>query len=361
MKVIHIINDLFAYGGTPKKLRYLVKYSNKEKYNHVFICINRAEILEQFDGLSVTVKNADGSILKALALIKAEIDQNDTVICVHFFKAFITGVIASIIYRVPLINNEHGSAYYRTGYKKYIMQLFKSVPLVTICNSKYVLGTIADQFKFQVDKLLVVYNPVEQRQIINVPKLDICNNRFVIGHVGGFIEQRNQLILIDALLRLREKGINAYLILIGDGPERKNLEDKSKELNIVEYVDFVGYVDDVGGWLEVFDVYINPTLDEGFGIAVVEAMLAGVPVVAAKAGAHKEIINDSETGLLYEAKNIDSLVSKIELLYEDVELKNALSLKATIIAQNRFSAKTYSTNYHDVLDNIYLEFYKNES
>jgi len=353
MKVIHVINDLFAYGGTPKKLKYLVKYSDKTKFQHVFICINRADVLVDFGDLPVEIRHADGSLYKALQLIKSEIVKTPTVICVHFFKAFITGVIASILYRLPLINNEHGSAYYRTGYKKYLMRIFRFVPKVTICNSNYVLGTINDQFKFSRSKLEVVYNPVERRKINDVNlHLKKNNHSLYLGHVGGFIPQRDQVILVDALSALRKKNIDAYLVLIGDGPERDNLIQRSCDLNVSKYVNLIGYTENIGDWLNEFDIYINPTLDEGFGIAVVEAMLAKVPVIAAAAGAHNEIIEDNINGLLYEPNNLTSLVDKIENLYGDSSACDTIIKNAVSIAENNYSPKVYSQKYHDIIDNM---------
>lgn len=356
MKVIHVINDLFAYGGTPKKLRYLVKYANTDKYNHVFICINKAEILEEFSGLPVKIYNADGSLLRALSLVKAEIVKGNTIICVHFFKAFIAGAIASVFYRVPLVNNEHGSAYYRTGYKKYVMQLLRFVPKVTICNSKYVLGTIAKQFKFPKNKLVVVYNPVEKRLSGKslIVGISIDAKSLVIGHVGGFIKQRDQIILIDAISCLRKKGIDAILILIGDGPEKNNLEKKCEELGVNQYVNFVGYTNDIGDWLDLFDIYINPTLDEGFGIAVVEAMLSDIPVIAANAGAHKEIIEDNINGLLFSPSDLESLIEKIMILYNDPESCKKITSHAHEIAEKKYSPLLYSNNYHDVINKVVL-------
>ena len=362
MKVIHVINDLFAYGGTPKKLLYLVKYANTDKYNHVFICINKTEISEEFSGLPVKIYNADGSLLRALSLVKAEIVKGNTVICAHFFKAFIACAIASFIYRVPLVNNEHGSAYYRTGYKKYVMQLLRFIPKITICNSNYVMGTIAEQFKFPKNKLVVVYNPVEKRLSKKslIEDISIDANSLVIGHVGGFIKQRDQIILIDAISSLRKKGIDAVLILVGDGPEKNNLENTSEELGVNQYVHFIGYTNNIGDWLDLFDIYINPTLDEGFGIAVVEAMLSGVPVIAANAGALKEIIEDNINGLLFLPGNVASLVEKILALHNNFELNEKLSSSARGIAEEKYSPLLYSKNYHDVIDRVILNRAKHE-
>ncbi len=356
VKIIHVINDLFAYGGTPKKLRYLVKYANADKCSHVFICVNSTEIQEDFCDLPVKIYQANGSVFTALSLIKSQLDGNSCVICVHFFKAFIVGVIASKIFNIPLVNNEHGSAYYRGGYKTYVMRLLKLVPKTTICNSKYVRSTIQDQFNFPEDKLMVVYNPVERRYKKEsfVISVEVSSDSLVIGHVGGFIKQRDQIILIEAVFLLREKGIHASLILIGDGPEKAQLENRCRELGIVQLVHFIGYTDAIGNWLDVFDVYINPTIDEGFGIAVVEAMLSDVPVIAANAGAHKEIIEDKVNGLLYSPGNVTSLLEKLFFLLDNPGDGKALSDTARRMAEEQYAPLRYANSYHRILDQVVL-------
>lgn len=102
-------------------------------------------------------------------------------------------------------------------------------------------------------------------------------HKFVIGHVGAFREQKNHKFLLKLFSQLNIP--NAVLILIGDGPLRENIKNYAKELNIQDRVILLGSRNDVNNWLQVFDVFVMPSLWEGLGIAAIEAQASGLPTL----------------------------------------------------------------------------------
>jgi glycosyltransferase involved in cell wall biosynthesis len=163
---------------------------------------------------------------------------------------------------------------------------------------------------------------------------------------------RDQTTLIKAFCRVHERFPDSHLLLIGDGPLRGNLEALTKELELSNCVTFTGYTNDIGDYLNVIDIYVNSTLDEGFGIAVVEAMLAGKPVVLANAGAHPELIVDGEHGQLYQGGDAKALESVLIMLIQNPELRQRIGAAARKMAHDRFAPDRYAIAYCDFIEKV---------
>lgn len=119
---------------------------------------------------------------------------------------------------------------------------------------------------------------VGMREALNLPK-----EAFVIGHVGRFEEPKNHDFLIEVFYKFREKNDQAYLVLVGDGKLRAEIESKVAELDLTPYVIFMGLRKDVPSiMLSVFDVFVFPSLWEGLGLVAVEAQLSGLRVLASE-------------------------------------------------------------------------------
>jgi len=101
----------------------------------------------------------------------------------------------------------------------------------------------------------------------------------VIGHVGRFSESKNQLFILKLLHCLHQNGVKATAILVGDGPLKQKTEAEAERLGLADVVHFPGIRGDVPKWMYLFDVFVFPSLFEGFGIAALEAQCAGTPCI----------------------------------------------------------------------------------
>ena len=108
------------------------------------------------------------------------------------------------------------------------------------------------------------------------------SNQVVLGHVGTFSQLKNQGFLVDVLAQWRRRGVDAVLVLVGDGPLRESVAQKAMDLGVGEQVIFTGACNGTQEILNLFDYFLFPSLSEGFGIAPVEAQANGLPVIAAQ-------------------------------------------------------------------------------
>ena len=106
-------------------------------------------------------------------------------------------------------------------------------------------------------------------------------NKFVLGHVGRFSKEKNHTFLIDIFDEIYRRNKNAVLLLLGEGPLKKEIQQKVKKLNLESVVFFEGSKNNIEYYYQAFDVFIFPSLFEGFGIAALEAQCSGLPVFAA--------------------------------------------------------------------------------
>ena len=172
----------------------------------------------------------------------------------------------------------------------------------------------------------------------------------IILYVGTLRPVKGITHLIEAVNIVSEK--NKRLLLIGHGEERKHLENLVKKLKIENIVTFVGVVPNkkVIEYMVASDVFVLPSLSEGFPNVILEAMASGLPIVASNVGGLPEIIKNVENGFLVDPKNPEQIAEKILIILNDEKLRK------TISRNNKEEAKKYS--WEKVIDRLEKIYFK---
>jgi N-acetyl-alpha-D-glucosaminyl L-malate synthase BshA len=173
----------------------------------------------------------------------------------------------------------------------------------------------------------------------------------VITHVSNFREVKRVKDVVRVFARIR-RAMPATLVMIGDGPERVDAENEARELGVSQDVRFLGRLDSVASVLQASDLFILPSQTESFGLAALEAMACGAPVVASRAGGLTEVIDDEVNGILEPVGSVEAMGRRaVELLW-DPERHAAMRAAAIAKAQD-FSADLivpmYEAFYQEVL------------
>ncbi len=349
--MLHIVETLNPYGGVPVKLLRLAEQLDSARGRLVFAVFKPGRLDEAMERAGARVRLIGStSPLRIVSLLDRMIrEETPTVLCSHHTRGLLTGYAAARRRGIPLVHHEHSSAEYRRGIGALAARVILPKVDRIICNSLYTQRSIEAAYPGTAPKLCHVYDPVEERMFganaLTVrEELGFCENDIVIGHIGGQIPQRDQSTLIRAVALLRRSCPQVKLLLVGDGPERSSLEALARTLSVVEHVRFAGYRD-AGDVLGAMDLYVNPCVDEGFGIAVVEAMFAGLPVVIAKAGSHPELIVDGQSGFLYQAGNPDALAARLLWLIHDPDDAKRLGMNARAHAERHFTPSRFLSGY----------------
>ncbi|MGK2961551.1 MAG: glycosyltransferase [Gemmatimonadaceae bacterium] len=140
-----------------------------------------------------------------------------------------------------------------------------------------------------------------------------------LGTAARLVEVKGLGFLVDALALLRQD-LDVELHIAGSGPKRKALAAAAAEAGLGDAVRFLGWRNDISDVMQRWHIYVQPSFAEGFGLAVLEAMAAGLPVVAGNAGGLPEVVVDGETGFLVEPGDPAALAARIRQLIEDPAL-----------------------------------------
>lgn len=217
---------------------------------------------------------------------------------------------------------------FRVGTMKFFQSIVSRAASKVVVPSGYLKG-IAAGWGVEQSRIEVVFNsveaslPEESREEIR-QKTGLSGT--VIVSIGRLVPWKGFSGLIRAFAKLCEDGERRELVIIGDGPGRTELEMLVKELGLGNGVRMTGRLGraDTMGFLKAADIFALNTAYEGLPHTVIEAMIAGVPVVTTDVGGNPEIVQDGETGLLVRYGDIGALAEAIRRLEDDAGLKNKL-------------------------------------
>jgi glycosyltransferase involved in cell wall biosynthesis len=147
----------------------------------------------------------------------------------------------------------------------------------------------------------------------------LSHDSFVVGWVGRMTAVKRTEEVVRALRKLVDSGVDAYLCLVGDGPDREELEEYAHRLGVIKRCLFVGYQEDVSRFYNAIDVLLLPSANEGTPVSVIEALAAERPAVATRVGGVPDVIRDGVDGFLVEAGDTAGLAARLEELASDPE------------------------------------------
>jgi glycosyltransferase involved in cell wall biosynthesis len=199
---------------------------------------------------------------------------------------------------------------------------------------------IAPRDKFAVIRLGI---PLEDRLGDPTADLDyrplygIPPASFVIGWVGRMTGVKDTGAVLEIVRATRERGVDAVLCMVGDGPDRERLEQLAHDLGIARSTYFVGYQSDVAGYYRLFDAFVLPSVNEGTPVSAIESLAAGTPVVANRVGGVPDVVRDGVDGFLVEAGDTEGAADRLAQLAADPELRARLGMSGRARVFERYS------------------------
>jgi len=184
--------------------------------------------------------------------------------------------------------------------------------------------------------------------------LALAADSFVIGCVGRLYDEHKRFSdAIRALPIIRAGGIDARLLIVGEGPDQVMLEDLARSLDVERYVVFAGYQGDTRAYFAALDLLVHPPSTEAFGLVLAEAMFMRLPVVATDVGGIPSVVADGETGLLVPPGDTDAIAEAVLALVRDPSRCRQMGEAGYLRAVARFGAARYARDidalYRDVL------------
>jgi N-acetyl-alpha-D-glucosaminyl L-malate synthase BshA len=258
--------------------------------------------------------------------------------------------------RLPVITTLHGTDITLVGADRSYLPitrygLTQSDGVTAISN--YLKRATAETFQF--DDTVVIPNFIcatdyQRRSNPDLQRELAPNGEPLLVHVSNFRPVKRPVDCVEIFYRVLQSGVNARLVMVGDGSERTNAEHRARCLGVFDRCSFVGKQPNIIDYLSVSDVLLLPSEQESFGLAALEAMACEVPVIASRVGGIPEVVTDGETGYLSEVGEVDKMSADATRLLFDGELRREMGRRARESAISRYST--------DLIIPKYIEFYE---
>ena len=277
------------------------------------------------------------------------------IIHAHGYKSDIIGLISARLAGCKIITTPHGWSFEKDRklalYERLDRAVFRLVDCVCPLSP-----ALADGIRgCRTDKVRLIMNGVDIDEMDETPPAEMTNPGGVsigciIGYIGQLIERKDLGTLLGAVKKLLvDDKVEMRLIVIGSGSRRAALEDEASRLGIAANVDFMGFRADAARFLKRFHLFVLPSLLEGIPRCLMEAMAAGVPVVASDIPGNRQLVSHGETGLLFAPGDPEDLAAKLRHAIghrrEMEEMAAAARRKVESEFSNRRMAAEYSTLY----------------
>lgn len=165
--------------------------------------------------------------------------------------------------------------------------------------------------------------------------LGFCPDDYVVGINAALRSEKRHGDLVEALAKVRARGVPAKLLMIGDGPERQAVEAQVQRLGLADAVVFAGDQRDVRPFLAAIDVGVLCSEFETFSLAALETLAMGAPLICSDVGSMREIVQSGRNGFLFERGRVDQLVDRLERLADPL-------LRSQMAAEARASVRRFS-------------------
>jgi len=283
------------------------------------------------------------------------------IVHIQYLAPGLTSVIAARLSNIKIIfvtSHVAGSHIYGTK-EKLMITIALLLSTKFICVSKGVENfwfgqLIRLNFLLKMPrKHLTIYNGIDinliQSQLDTVDKsnlrqsLGVSESALVVGIVGRLAPQKGHFFLLNAFQIFIKKHPNSRLIIIGQGPIEKNLKDLAKELKVDRAIIWIGSLsqNEVFKYYGIMDLFVMPSLYEGFGLAAAEAMAAGVPVVASNIEGLNEIVVHGKTGYLVKPADHVALSDAMLSVFSTESASKEMGRHGQEIVKTHFSIEKY--------------------
>lgn len=280
------------------------------------------ERLQDVDGLSIRGV-ASNPLMATVALKGADL------VHAHDGRSVYSAWLANELFSIPyvltrrVVNAKQSSAVRNRVYSK-ASRLFavSQAAAIELRNGGHPVDVVTDAFAAL---------PVDQDRVAEIRKR--FSGKTLIGHVGALEVSKGQETLFQVARKAQDEHPDWLFVLLGDGKDREQFERQTEDLANVQ---FEGFVNNVGDYLRAFDLFVFPSRREAVGSTLMDAMNAGLAIVASRTGGIPELIREGHNGILLEPDDADGFQAAIEVLLEDADERERLE------RNNREDAQQYS-------------------
>jgi glycosyltransferase involved in cell wall biosynthesis len=272
------------------------------------------------------------------------------VVHTHLVHADVYGAMATARLGLPLVSTKHNDDPFRTGPLRFMERAVARRAAAVIAITDALARFQVERVGLPADKVTTIHYGLDALPEAWGPNPDVelPDGARVLLSVARLVRQKGLDVAVDALPTIRERHPDAVLVVLGQGPERAGLEEQARRRGVSEALRLPGRAGDVAAWLQRADVLVHPARWEGFGLAVLEAMVAGLPVVGSRVSSLPELVADGRTGVLVPPDDSDALAAAVSELLDDPDLARQLGEAGRERASKEFSVDRMAERTLDV-------------
>ena len=326
VQALHLITEL-NIGGAEKGLARLLAYLDRDRFAPTVVCLYGGDgpVADEIRALGIPVTDLGmpakwrwDALWRLYRLLHRE---RPVILHTWMFHANIPGRVLGRLAGVPIVISSERTMAMESRLRCWLNRITDALTDRVVCVSQRVADFVVRQVGIPRRKTVVIPNGIDVRNFEHLPikqqaraALGLPFDQVLIGTVARLDPVKRLDVLLQAMKSLSD----VYAIIVGDGPERARLGAMRKRLGL-DRVHFVGQQGDVRPWLAALDVFVLSSDWEGMPNAVLEAMAAGLPVVATTVGGMPEVVVDGVTGLLIPPRDPQALAQAINVLLVDPE------------------------------------------
>lgn len=373
IRIIHLSTDSKIAGA--EKLLIGIGKEFDHKNFEIFFCTLTArgalhESLERQGNISFSLGclNSIDFPKAAVRLIKIMENCKVDILHTHLFHASVVGQFAARFNKkvMPVMTRHYSNVLYLYGtpLQRFLDRRSSLWARHIIAISAGVRKVLVNSQGVSSEKITLIHNgvempdyPLDGKAALRVRnEFSIKEDERIIGAVGSLHLRKGHRYLIEAIKLLLEHKDNIKLMIVGDGVLKRELKIFSQKLGIQDKVIFTGYRRDVNDLISTMDIVVQPSIEEGFGIAILEAMALGKIVVATDVGGIPEIINHGQTGMLVSCANPIALANSLSFLIESPDLAKTMAENGRKRVKQNFDIVSMVRKYEE----LYQELLKRE-
>jgi glycosyltransferase involved in cell wall biosynthesis len=256
------------------------------------------------------------------------------------FTAHVTGALASSLSEgLPLISSRREKILWRKNRHRFFRKWANKKVKLHLANSQAVADDIQQQEGVREDKIRILPNGLDWQAYKGNRTIELSREHFHVAVVAAFKPVKKHHLIVEMVDRYRKDFSSVRFHFIGEGPLKEALKRDIVKRSLTEYFIFEGHKDPVAPELFSFDILLSTSISEGLSNSLVEAMGAGLPIVAFDVDGNRELVESQQTGLLSPYASLVSLKEAIVYLFNNKEIRREMGKKACLVAKERYSVE----------------------
>jgi sugar transferase (PEP-CTERM/EpsH1 system associated) len=332
VNICHLITELNV-GGAEKALARLLAHLDRDRFAPTVACLYGGDgiVADEIRALSIPVIDLEmtakwrwDAFWRLYCLLCRE---RPAILHTWMFHANVPGRVLGRLAAVPIIISSERTMGMERRWRYWLNRITDPLTNRVVCVSQQVADFVVRHVGIRRDKTVIIPNGIDLQDFARLPgrrqaraALKLPPDRVLVGTVARLDPVKR----LDVLLRAMGSLLDVYAIIVGDGPERTQLEALTKRSGLAGRVHFAGHQEDILPWLAALDVFVLSSDWEGMSNALLEAMAAGLPVVATTVGGTPEVVVDGVTGLLVPPRDPAALAGALATLVCDTALRGKM-------------------------------------